>query len=142
MNEHRTYLIVDPMFLYFDNLGDVHGRVGTDHRSMCETRNAYAVYDVRPRRLCTLAFAKVDLPLWMKIAAGPFHTSFDERRGAFDMLIIFSPHDELVEERVCEQVRFGAMMCEQHEPPDRSFVAAAVDHRIVPVIHGHVRPAV
>ena len=30
----------NPMFFYFDNLGDVHGRVGTDHRSICEARNA------------------------------------------------------------------------------------------------------
>ena len=137
------------------------GRVGTDRRAMFETRNAFVVrraaythmhavlmhsmlvYRCSSLSMIVLAFATVDRrPLWMELAAGPFHTSFDERRGAVYLPTIASPHDELVEEPVCELVCSGAEMCEQHEPPARSIVAAVVDHRVVPMIHGRVRSSV
>ena len=93
--------------------------------------------------MITLAFATVDRrPTWIKLATGTFHTRFDERRWTVYPPTIASPHDELVEEPVCELVCSGAKMCEQHEPLARSIVAAVLDHRIVPMIHGHGRPAV
>ena len=128
---------------------------------MFETRNAFVVrraaythmhavlmhstlvYRCSSLSMIVLAFATVDRrPLWIELAAGPFHTSFDERRGAVYLPTIASPHDELVEEPVCELVCSGAKMCEQHEPPARCVVAAVIDHRIEPVIHGNVGPVV
>ena len=67
------------------------------------------VYRCSSSSMIALAFATVDRrPTWMQLAAGTFHTRFDERRWTVYPPTIASPHDELLEEPVCEPVCSGA----------------------------------